>query len=127
MANLILIRGLPGSGKSTMAKEYVEKGYVHFEADMYFVDERGNYLYDKSKIRDAHLWCQAKTKYHLEVLQDDVVVSNTFVKKWELKPYLALNADIVKIITANGRYANIHGVPDEVISRMESNWESFVI
>ena len=27
---LLLIRGLPGSGKSTMAKEYAKTGYVHY-------------------------------------------------------------------------------------------------
>ena len=30
---LILIRGLPGTGKSTLAMALKEKGYVHIEAD----------------------------------------------------------------------------------------------
>ena len=30
---LLLIRGLPGSGKTTMAKKYAQAGYVHCEAD----------------------------------------------------------------------------------------------
>jgi tRNA uridine 5-carbamoylmethylation protein Kti12 len=41
---LILIRGLPGSGKSTIAREYVKQGYHHFEADMYFEKKRSIYI-----------------------------------------------------------------------------------
>lgn len=36
---LVLIRGLPGSGKSTMAEVLAQVGYEHFEADMYFLRE----------------------------------------------------------------------------------------
>jgi predicted kinase len=38
MKQLFLLRGLPGSGKSTIAKSLVNKDYCHKEADMYFVD-----------------------------------------------------------------------------------------
>ncbi len=54
---LVLIRGLPGSGKSTMAKDLATQGYLHFEADMYF-ELDGHYRYDASCIREAHSWCQ---------------------------------------------------------------------
>lgn len=50
---LVLIRGLPGSGKSTMAKVLALVGYQHFEADMFFVRD-GTYCYDRSRIREAH-------------------------------------------------------------------------
>jgi tRNA uridine 5-carbamoylmethylation protein Kti12 len=45
MKTLILLRGLPGSGKTTLAKSLVTKDYCHKEADMYFVDEFGNYKF----------------------------------------------------------------------------------
>jgi adenylate kinase family enzyme len=41
-SRLIIIRGLPGSGKSTFAKSYFN-GYIHLEADMYFVQPDGSY------------------------------------------------------------------------------------
>lgn len=58
---LVLIRGLPGSGKSTMARILRQVGYEHFEADIFFED-RGVYRYDASRVADAHAWCQRDTK-----------------------------------------------------------------
>ena len=58
---LVLIRGPPGSGKSTMAKVLALVGFGHFEADMYFVVD-GRYRYDASRIREAHAWCQTRTR-----------------------------------------------------------------
>jgi hypothetical protein len=53
---------------------------------------------------------------------EKVVVSNTFVKRWEMEPYLEMCADVT-IVEAKGEYANIHGVPEEVVNRMRLGWE----
>lgn len=122
---LIIIRGLPGSGKSTLAKAYVERGYKHFEADMYFIDKDGQYNFDSSKIRYAHAWCEAMV-FNSLLEGSNVVVSNTFVRRWEFKSYITFCNDNnipYGIIVAQGSYFNIHGVPDEVIKRMRRNWE----
>lgn len=44
IGELVLIRGLPGSGKSTMAKVLAQVGYEHYEADMFF-ERDGVYLH----------------------------------------------------------------------------------
>ena len=127
MAHLILIRGLPGSGKSTMAKN-MEPTH-HFEADMYFTDAGGNYNYDGSKIKAAHDWCFNSTKDALmqETGNPDViVVSNTFVKHWEMSRYIELAKELsvpITVLVARGKYKNVHSVPEEVIKRMTLNWE----
>jgi predicted kinase len=126
MYNLFVIRGLPGSGKSTFAQRLVDKCMAkHFEADMFFIKDE-LYLYDKSKIGEAHKWCQDKVKEAM-LTGDNIVVSNTFVKRWEIEPYLLMAKDnhyVVTEITMSGPLrGNIHGVPDEVINRMKANWE----
>ena len=115
---IVLIRGLPGSGKSTLARTMQD--HVHFEADK-FLEVNGVYIYDPSKVKDAHNWCIASAKNALSKGQN-VVVSNTFVKLWELQKYVNLGYPF-KIIELKGKWKNIHGVPQEKIENMAQRWE----
>lgn len=64
---LLLVRGIPGSGKSTYAKQWAEENNaVHVEADMYFVQPSGHYAFDPKQIGAAHDWCQLKAAKALE-------------------------------------------------------------
>lgn len=123
-AELVLIRGLPGSGKTTMARVLAQVGYAHFEADMFFITE-GVYRYDGSRIRDAHAWCQHKTREAL-ALGWRVVVSNTFTRLQEMEPYRSMTTNI-RIIEAKGRWQNLHGVPAERLRQMAERWETLPV
>ncbi|MFM2589828.1 ATP-binding protein [Vibrio sp. TBV020] len=121
---LTLIRGLPGSGKSTLAKTLPGE---HVEADMFFVDESGEYHYQADKISDAHQWCQTKTRQAL-ANNTDVVVSNTFVRRWEIMPYYKMAKQFgacLEVIECSGNYGNIHGVEPEVIATMKKRWQEW--
>ena len=130
---LILIRGLPGSGKSTLAQmirtafgrgsrdEYAD----HYEANMYFIGEDQQYKFDPSKIKRAHEWCQEVTRQSL-FSGYDVIVSNTFVKQWEIQPYLDMAKEFgaqVQLIECKGNFGSIHGVPEATIEKMRAGWE----
>lgn len=125
---LTLIRGLPGSGKSTLAKQLVQDSQItiqHLEADMFFVDENEHYQFDAMQLAEAHRWCQEQCEKSLKKKQS-VIVSNTFVKQWELKPYRQLakkcNAKLV-IQTCSGNYQSIHNVPIATIKKMQREWQ----
>lgn len=121
MPKLTPIRGLPGSGKSTMAREIVVATYAkHYEADAFFMD-RGVYRFDPAKLPAAHKWCQSMT---LDALKEghDVVVANTFTRLWEMQPYMEMGFPI-EVIVARGNWPNVHGVPVEAIERMRARWE----
>lgn len=120
--DMILIRGIPGSGKSTIAKSFFE--YVHLETDMFFLDDSGSYLFCGDKIKIAHDWCFDKVVEALS-FGKDVVVSNTFTQLWEMEKYLHLAATHnlrVGVITAAGDYGNIHNVPESVVENMKNRF-----
>jgi len=122
---LYLVRGLPGSGKSTLAKRLAhEYNAKHFEADQFFTDVEGNYYFVGEFIGQAHDWCLENTYAELEN-GSDVIVSNTFTRYSELKPYLlkaaALNIDVV-MIECLEEYGNIHNVPERVLENMRKRF-----
>lgn len=119
--NLVLIRGLPGSGKSTYAKKI---GCYHVEADMYHCVD-GEYVFDGSRSRLAHNWCQKSAMFAMEQGMD-VAVSNTFTQKWEIQPYLDMAAKTghkVKIVRMIKEYGTVHGVPAETMHKMRERFE----
>lgn len=119
MGTLTLIRGLPGSGKTTLAKYF---DCFHFEADMFFVNG-GKYTFEGERIAMAHALCRRLT---MEVIDySDVVVSNTFTTLKELKPYLDLPYEKLQVIKCVGEFGSVHGVPDKALDRMKRRWQDY--
>jgi predicted kinase len=131
---LIIIRGLPGSGKSTLAEHLTyslnstngEFACV-FEADQFFQTLAG-YKFDGTKLREAHLDCQSRTRAWLKK-GNIAIVSNTFTQRWEYEPYLDMATQYnvpVQVIEVHGDFENIHGVPPDKIESMRKRWEAHI-
>jgi len=125
MKELYLLRGLPGSGKSTLAKSISD---VHYEADMYFVNADGEYVFNPALLKDAHNWCQNMTRIAMEYNTPKVVVSNTFTQEWEMEAYYKLAEDygyVVFSLVVENRHGGIneHGVPEEKLEQMKNRFE----
>ena len=118
MTKLTIVRGLPGSGKSTYAKTL---NAVHVEADMYHVNENGEYDWKPENTKDGHEWCRQTVEILLRN-GFNVIVSNTFTQEWEMRPYkeMGFDYDVKHMI---GEYGNIHNVPNFVIAKMRDRWE----
>jgi predicted kinase len=125
---LYIIRGLPGSGKSTYAKKLLKETPTlsHYEADMYFY-VNGVYTFNLNKLHIAHQWCLNSTENDLK-LGKTVIVSNTFTQLKELAPYIKLsnkyNTNLVVLKTV-GNYKSIHNVPEETLIKMKNRWEDY--
>jgi len=122
---LVIVRGASGSGKSTFVNRKYPS-YNHFEADMYF-QKNGNYEFDRSKLHEAHGWCQNEVKKSLDC-GNNTIVSNTFVKLWEMQYYLDLGKIYnipVTVYRLTTKFKNIHNVPDEIVNKMVNGFEDY--
>ena len=122
---LYILRGLPGSGKSTKAESL---GGYHIEADMYFTENDGEYNFDPKNLPTAHQWCQSMVGEWMNEDVERIVVSNTSTQKWEIEPYMSMAEEygytVFSLIVENRHGGdNIHGVPSESIDRMKNRFE----
>lgn len=117
---LYLIRGAPGSGKTTYAKTLSIAD--HYEADMWF-DQNGGY--DPAKVKQAHEWCQHMACAAMEAGRP-CVVANTFTRLWEMEYYRAVAERLgyeVREVVMRGEWPNVHGVPDDKVRQMRERFE----
>lgn len=130
---LILIRGIPGSGKTTFAEWLVERtnwisgGYpAQVCADRFMVNDDGEYEFNPTLLEVAHKACFAMTEHYLKEDRSPVIVHNTFTRDWEMAPYREL-ADCYKaqlfVIEMSQQFENVHDVPEQTVNNMKERFE----
>ena len=122
--SLLLVRGHPGSGKSTFAQAHTAQtlNCVHVENDQFLTQDDiytfslENHVKAKQKALDAATQALAEGK--------NVVVSNTFTTLAEMAPYLALT-DNVAVVEMFHDFPNVHAVPEAVVAAKKAAFEPF--
>lgn len=128
---VVIMRGLPGSGKSTYIKEHFPDALV-VSADAWFNNNGG---FDVTKLGTAHADCFQKFRNAVEEEVPLIVVDNTNVLRKEFRRYedTAENCcyDVEFIELYDGGLTdeklakrNVHNVPVETIRRRRAAWQT---
>ncbi|XP_054438052.1 NEDD4-binding protein 2 isoform X2 [Pteronotus mesoamericanus] len=136
---LVLLRGLPGSGKSFLARTLQEdnpSGVILSTDDYFYIN--GQYQFDVKYLGEAHEWNQNRAKEAFEKKVSPIIIDNTNLQAWEMKPYVALSQKHKykvlfrepdtwwKFKPKELARRNIHGVSKEKITRMLEHYQRFV-
>lgn len=128
---LILLRGLPGSGKSSLAEflSMTLPSCVYFEADMARIDEAGIYKFNAKDMPKTHSWCIRQVESAMKEFEyQTLIVSNTFTENWEMRPYMDLackyHYQIVTLIVENNHgHKSIYNVPRDTMNAMKERFQ----
>lgn len=124
---IIVLRGGPGSGKSTWIKGTLPVTAVVCSADDFFVRHgKGTYAFDARLLGRAHKECLNKFEKAISDGVDLIVVDNTNIRKSWYKDYVRFGTEhgykvFQKCLTT--RFVNTHGVPEDKVDKMISDFE----
>ncbi len=148
MAQVLVLSGIPGSGKSHYA-EKLKKDFldsqggngkaVIISADDFFVNDDGIFVFDPLKISDANAWCMGEFIYHIArdyaEPPDLIIVANTSTTAMEISPYMLVGAaftfetKVVRFVAKSEEEFQLcmgrqtHGVPESTMRAMQAAME----
>ncbi len=138
---LILLRSLPGGGKSTLAQALSKDSdnLVILSTDNYHmreIDGEWKYVFQPDMLGEYHKQNQKACSYEMSCGTPLIIIDNTNISFKEFKPYVVM-ANLfgyeVELVEPDTPWAfdvdectkrNVHGVPREAIQRMLDRWES---
>jgi predicted kinase len=146
---LIIMRGVSGTGKSTRARQLAATGGDIFSTDDFFgqgADYHKNYNPDR--LAEAHQWNIARVEQAMEAARSPIIVDNTNIMPYEAKPYVLLAKQYgyairieepqsdhwrqvqnhqkqLQALSSELAGKNLHGAPPDRISQMISQYHPY--
>jgi predicted kinase len=127
--SLILLRGLPGAGKTALAEALSENGtYPVFSVDSYFTNDDGSYDFRYGENHIAYKECARQAEAAMKLGKPKIFLDNTFTMEWEMEPYFSLASQYgyrVFVVTVENRHkgVNVHGITEEQLLKMAEKYK----
>lgn len=129
MKNVIILRGLPGAGKSSLS-DLLSGGNqdIVCEADQFQLNSKGEYEFKRERLHYAHGKCFDKFKALVDKGEETIILSNTSTKRKEFIQYYkyAYDNDYRVTVTVVENYhgnKSIHDVPEEAMDAMRERFQ----
>ena len=124
---MILLRGLPGSGKSTVAAVLAGKEFPVFSVDDFFTTDDGSYEFRYRENHLAYKKCEENVRQAMESGRGKIFVDNTFTMDWEMEPYFRMASEFgyrLHVMTVEHYHSgkNIHDIPEEQLQKMAAKY-----
>ena len=138
-ANMIFVRGAPGSGKTTAANDLQELGFGArvFETDEFWIRPNGFYDFNFKLLSAAHEWNHLRVSSCLFGNFHEVtpIISNTSIPVKSMKDYIMTGLEMqniynpgnklnVTVIECHENYGSVHNVPEETVAKMRANFQT---
>ena len=136
---LIIMQGIPGSGKSTIVGRIADENTVVASADDYMVDAEGNYAFDPTRLGYCHGQCRRVAIRGMDEGKT-VILDNTNMRTQHVRPYIEaarergyevcavyVNTPVDECIRRNSMRPPNRAVPAETIRRMASQREELPV
>lgn len=134
MRKVFIMRGLPGSGKTTVAEQLYESfpdSSIIVSADKYMYMD-GVYKFEESKLAYAHHQCKTDFKRAIDAYIGQVIVDNTNIERRHLKwfvdyahkrGYIVVTCTIEDFDVDACARRTKHGVPKDIVARMARGFQ----
>jgi len=128
MKDLILVRGLPGAGKTTIAEMFIGETYGIEVCTDYWFEKNNGGEFDPSLLDKAHSWTEEVVEYSMQQTLDPIVVHNTFTQPWEWEEYKHLAEEFnyrVHHLICEKRHngESTSDVPKKKVDKMEARFQ----
>lgn len=93
MPDVIILRGLPGVGKTTIANFLAERlasenGAVVLSSYDFFMSKDGEFIFDKTKIQAAHKWNFERFKQAVAKQLSPIIIDNSNIQRFHYYHYV---------------------------------------
>lgn len=128
MKKLFLVRGVSGSGKSTVVRALARVDDEVVANDDFMINTDGEYIFDATRLDEVAIKCQAVVAEAMEKGTERIFVHNTFTTEKEMQPYFDLarehGYDIHTLIVENrGGFESLHEVPEPTLAKQKDRFD----